>query len=171
MSSSLAQLPALLAADIDTIVTAAADLSCTVDVIQYTAGEPAAPVGDCTVISVWIGELFNIGDQRPMSRQSDEASCVARPGVSLNIRIDKCYSETEQGDISAVSHAEIADCLHDLIAAVWCGIADLWISDNLMGLTCRQVSIGTFTVGQRQGGVVSATLNVEVEHDCAGATS
>lgn len=171
MSSSLAQLPALLAADIDTILTAATDLSCTVDVVQYTAGEPAAPVGACTVVSVWVADLFNMGDQPPLTRQTQEASCVARPGVTLNIRVDVCYEENEQGDITAAAHATVADCLHDLIAAIWCGLADLWIAGGLMGLDCRQVHLGDFTIGARQGGVVSAIMDLAVEHDCTGATS
>ena len=171
MSASLKQLPSLLADDIDLIVTSAADLTCTVDVVQYTAGEPAAPVGNCQTVSVWIAELDNIGDQAPFLRQGPDVSCVDRPAVSMRVRVDVCYEEIETGDITAANHATVADCLYGLMAAIWCGLADLRASGELMGLDCRQTSIGDFVVGQRTGGIISATLNIEVEHDCAGAAS
>jgi hypothetical protein len=171
MSAALTDLAVLLTADLDTILTAATDMSCTPDVIQYTAGEPAAPVGSCTTVSVWIAELDNIGDQAPFLRQASEVSCVDRPGVSMRIRVDVCYEDTETGDITAAAHATVADCLYDLMAAIWCGIADMRAAGTLMGLDCRQTSLGDFIVGQRSGGIVSATLTLEVEHDCAGATS
>ena len=168
MSSSLAELPALLAAEIDVIVAGATSLTCVPADTQWTAGEPAST--GCNQIWVWVSELFNIGDSVPFARQGDEVGCVIRPGVTLNIRVDVCYTESETGP-TAVQHAETADCLHALIGAVWCGLADLWAAGTLLGLDCRQSTLSSFTINQRQGGVASATMTVEVEHDCTGATS
>lgn len=171
MSAPLADLPALLAADIDVIVAGATDLTCLPDRDTIiTGGEPAQSGGACTSIYVWVSELYNIGGQAPFNRQGDEVGCVIRPGVTLNVRVDVCYQESDQGPTVA-QHLVTADCLHGLMAAIWCGLADLWAAGTLMGLDCRHSTLGSFVVGQRQGGMVTAMMTVDVEHDCAGAAS
>ena len=171
MSASLADLPALLASEIDLIIAGATDLTCTPDMDTiFSGGEPATSVGQCTTVWVWISELYNIGGQSPFSRQGDEVGCVVRPGVTLNIRVDVCYVESEQGP-TATQHATTADCLHGLMAAIWCGLAELWADGTLLDLDCRQSALSSFVVLPRQGGMASATMTLDVEHDCAGATS
>lgn len=170
MSSPLADLPALLAAEIDVIVTGATDLTCTLDRVTYTAGQPAAPVSGCNAVWVWIAELYNIGEQLPFGRQGDQVGCVIRPGVTLKVRLDVCYEETEQ-DQSDSQQATTADCFHGMMAAIWCGLSDLWAAGTLLGLDCRQSTLSSFVVDARQGGIVSATMTLDVEHDCTGATS
>jgi hypothetical protein len=168
---NLAQIPELLALEIDEIIVGATDLTCVPDIdTVWTAGEPAAPTGQCTVVWVWISELYNVGGQAPFGRQGDSVGCVIRPAVTLNIRVDVCYEETEQ-DPTAVMHADTADCFYRLIGAIWCGLADRWAAGDLIGFNCQESTLSQFQIGQRLGGVVSATMTVDVEYDCAGAAS
>ena len=161
--TSFMDMPQQLAAEIDAHILAAADLTCLPDVDTiWTAGEPAAPTGQCTVVWVWIAELYNIENGRALG---DERGCVIRPGVTLKVRVDVCYEETEQG-ATATQHAEAADCLHGLMRAIWCGLAAAWAAGTLLDLDCRASSVGPFLVDQRQGGIVSATLDVNAEADC-----
>ena len=169
--TSFMDMPQQLAAEIDTILLAATDLTCLPDIDTiWTAGEPAAPTGLCNVVYVWIAELYNIGNQAPFGRQGDDVGCVIRPGVNLKVRVDVCYEETEQGP-TAAQHAVTADCLHGLMRAIWCGLADLWAAGTLLDLDCRASTIGPFLVDQRLGGIVSATLDVSAEADCEDTPS
>lgn len=168
--TAFVDLPQQLAAEIDAVLDAAAGLTCVPDSIVYTAGEPAYPSGQCTQIWVWPSVLFNIGNQIPLGRQGDETSCVIRPATTLNIRVDVCYEESPQGP-QAEDHASTADCLHSLMIAIWCGLADLWVSGSLLALDCRAVAFGDFTVSERSGGIVSATLPITVETDCTDVAS
>jgi hypothetical protein len=163
-------LPQTLASQIEDIIDGTPGLTCLPDRYTFTAGEPAAPSGSCNAVWVWIGEIFNMGNQTPFARQADEVGCVIRPGVTLNVRVDVCYEET-QDDATDTQHAATADCFHGLLRAIWCGLADLWASGELLGFDCRHTTLSQFTVGPRLGAVVSATLQISGEYDCSGAAS
>ena len=162
--STLTQLASTL---LDQIQVVLADYTtCTVDVFQYTAGEPAAPSGQCTVISVWADTIFDIGGQIPFGRQGDTLGCVARPATVLKVRVDVCYEESEEGPTVA-EHATVADCFYGLIQGIWCGLAEEWVAGDLLDQTdCRSVSVGDFQMLPRQGGIVSAVLDVTSEMEC-----
>lgn len=162
--STLVQLPSMLVDHVELILT---DYdTCTVDIFQYTAGEPAAPSGQCTVISSWVDSIYDMGGSIPLGRRGDEQPCVIRPAALLKLRVDVCYEESEQGP-TPTEHALVADCFHGMLQAIWCGLAEEWVSGTLLDVgDCRGVVIGDFQVLPRQGGIVSATLDVATELAC-----
>ena len=140
--------------------------TCAVDVFQHTAGEPAAPSGQCSAISVWADQIFDVGGQIPFGRQGDTIGCVARPAVVLKLRVDVCYSESEQGPTVA-EHDVVAECFYGLIQAVWCGLVEEWVAGTLLDQPDgRRTQVGDFQVLPRQGGIVSAVLDVTSEMEC-----
>jgi hypothetical protein len=157
------ELPDLLAEHIE-VATASSD--CAPDIIAYTAGEPAAPAGQCTAVWVWIDELYDMGGSAPLGRRGDEEPCMIRPAVNLKVRVDVCYAETDHGP-TAEQHAEAADCLHGLMEDIWCWFTETWSLSGLLEQSdCRAVTIGPFQVAARQGGIVSAYLDVNTEWGC-----
>ena len=160
---NLYNLPDLLAQH---VAVAVADAACPPDIIQFTAGEPAAPTGQCTAVWVWIDEIYDMGGSPALSRRGDEEPCIIRPAVNLKIRVDVCYEETEQGP-TALQHATAADCLHGLMEDIWCWLTEEWVALGVLEQDdCRAVTIGPFQIGTRQGGIVSAYLDVHTEWGC-----
>ena len=140
--------------------------TCTVNVFQHTAGEPAAPSSQCSAISVWVDQIFDIGGQIPFSRQGDTIGCVARPAVVLNLRFDVCYEESELGPTVA-EHEVVAECFNGLIQAIWCGLVEEWVAGTLLDQPeGRRAQVGNFQVLPRQGGMISAVLEVTSEIEC-----
>lgn len=132
---------------------------CPVDTFQVTAGEPAAPSGNCSQISVWASQYFNAVD----SLFHTDNPCVIVKGVQLQWRIDLCYQEQES-DRTAAQHLVTATCLYDLADAVWCGLNST--VGSLFGQPCKDVSVDTLDIPAGLGGIVSASSGVRFQLDC-----
>lgn len=144
---------ALLAA----IQTLADSTDCKPDAYQVTAGEPAAPSGQCTVISVWASQFFNAVN----SMFHEDNPCTVVRGVQLNYRIDVCYEETEKGRTPA-QHLVAAECLYSLADTVWCGLN----AADVFGLRCADIQADPLQFAAPLGGIVSASSGVRLQLDC-----
>lgn len=139
------------------ILVAAADV-CGVDVYQVTAGEPAQPTSNCSVVSVWPSQYFNAVS----SLFAEDNPCLVVKGVQLNYRLDVCYPEQE-ADHTAAQHLTTAVCLYGLADAIWCGL-NVWLAGGAFG-QCSDVAHDPMTFS-RDGGIVSASSSVRFQLDC-----
>lgn len=165
--TSIRDLPHVVAAYVDAILDSAT--ICTPTDTVVTAGEPAHPTTDCTdpAVWVWLDQIY--ASDQPNTQRGDDAGCVIRTVATIQVRVDVCYQETDDaaGPTPAM-HLAAADCLHHVMGVLWCGIADEITGGKPFGLgSCRAVTVGAFEVGVRQGMIVSATLPLRVEVDCA----
>jgi hypothetical protein len=144
----LAAIQALIEADEDV---------CEVETFQVTAAEPAAPSGQCTIISVWASQFVNAAG----SMFHEDNPCVVIRGVQLNYRIDVCYSETEPGR-NAAQHLADATCLYGLTDLVWCGLN----MADVFGLKCSDIQIDPLNFLTPQGGINSAQSGIRLQLDC-----
>lgn len=127
--------------------------------IVVTAGEPAAFVGtDCPTVWIWVARVEDAA--------IFQEGCTVLSRVTVAYRIDSCYTETE-GEIPATTHEADAAVFEELIRQVWCALVDGKDTGTLLGLgSCEQVILLPLIIGQRQGGVVSASGAVTADHDC-----
>lgn len=135
---------------------------CAVDSYQVTAGEPAQPSGSCSAVSVWSSEFFSAAT----SLFQEDNSCIIVRGVHLNWRLDVCYSVGEKPPTSAEQLAT-ARCFYGLAEAIWCGLNRL-IGAGLLfdGMTCSDLAVDQLLVGNRSGGMVSASSGIRLQLDC-----
>jgi hypothetical protein len=171
--TSFVDLPVVLAAQIQAAVEATTvALTCAPTRYTPTAGEPAAPSGEgCPAIWVWIDRIF--ANDQPVNLRGEGVACAVTTALTLNVRVDACYLERDDGsDQSDTEHLAAADCLHGLMGVIWCALADHVAAGTLLDVgDCRGAALGSFQVGQRSGGYVSATIPVTVEWDCADNTA
>jgi hypothetical protein len=134
---------------------------CTINNWQVTAGEPSAPSGDCTQVSVWATQLFNAVN----SLNQEDSACLVIKGVQLAYRIDVCYPTNEDGtDLTADQQLEVATCLYGLADHIWCGInSDL---KAITGGNCADVAVDPLSFTRFQGGIVSAQSGLRFQNDC-----
>lgn len=132
---------------------------CEIQTFQVTAGEPAAPTGQCSQISVWASQFFNAST----SLFNEDNPCVIVKGVQLSYRIDLCYTEQE-ADRTPAQHLATATCLYDLADAVWCGLNQTVAT--LFAQPCKDVSVDPMDFQTPQGGIVSAQSGVRFQLDC-----
>jgi hypothetical protein len=130
--------------------------NCGVDKFQVTAGEPAQPSGQCSVVSVWAPLYFNSAD----GLFGNDNPCVVVRGIQLAWRLDYCYTEQEE-DHTAAQHLTTAICFYGLADAIWCGL----LGQDLFGLKCADLQFDALTVS-RDGGIVSASSGVRIQLDC-----
>ena len=101
----------LLAGDIETYLD---DVTCEVDKVGVTFGEPADPTGTrCRQIFVWV--------QAMSPRETQDQQCLIFSRLTLAYRITSCY-DVQEKDLTVVQHEAAADCLYEIGAAVWCGL-------------------------------------------------
>ena len=151
-----------LAQEIEDLLTAA---GLTVDRVTATAGEPAAPSGQCQAVWVWLSEVFDTA--QVFQRRGDERGCLHRTALRLSIRIDSCYTERDDGaDQTDSEHLTDHDTFVDLIDTIYAGLVGRWAAGTLLGLdSCQAGKVGDVSIGARQGGIVSASMYVEAEYD------
>ena len=143
-----------LAEDLESYVETSGE--CEVERVTVTAGEPAASA--CNAIWVWASRIEDDNFLNP--------ACVVESLLTVNYRIDVCYQTTAEEETDLM-HADAAECLYSLMAAIWCGLVADKDANTLMGLgSCDLVNLAPLIVGQRSGSTVSASGSVIVGYDC-----
>ena len=127
--------------------------------IIVTAGEPAAPVGsDCPTVWIWVSRIEDAA--------LFQAGCAVRTTVTVSYRVDSCYTEVD-GEIPAATHEADAVNFEALISDVWCTLVAAKDDGTLLGLgDCDLAVLSPLVVGNRSGGVVSASGAVVADFDC-----
>jgi hypothetical protein len=153
----------------DTVLLAVVGSDCEPCRVTVTAGEPAAPAGNDNAAWVWIDSAYAVDS--PFLERGAAASCLTRTALNLRVRVDVCYPEQDDGsDQTDAQHAATHECLHGLMESIWCAIAADPVS-AVGAENCRKAGLDRWQVGERLGGIVSATLSLAVEVDCAQPTS
>lgn len=137
--------------------------ACAPDRIIVSGGPPAAPEGeDCKQVAIWIERLFNANSDTSLSTKD----CHIRTVADLRVRLDVCYPVPENGDPTEEDYATGADCLHQLMTDIWCAlIPDIRTAFGMRD--CAQVNLDQWQTSTPSGGMMSATLSVQVKADCA----
>ena len=137
----------------------AADLFDVDATIVVTAGEPAAFVGeDCPTVWIWVSRIEDAA--------LFQAGCAVRSTVTVSYRVDACYTEVD-GEIPAATHETDEAAFLSLVSDVWCTLVAAKDDGTLLGLgDCDLAVLSPLVVGQRQGGVVSASGAVVADFDC-----
>jgi hypothetical protein len=149
------ELAAALRDDLETFLLAA---PCEVDVM-LTAAEPPSPVGECSIVYVWIPDV----EDRNQFLPTDHRTLGL---LTINYRIHKCFTE-EARDLTAQEEATIAECFYGLMEAIWCGLVDAKDDNTLMGFPrCSEIVLEPM-VTERGGSEVRATGAVQVPFDCS----
>lgn len=152
-------LQALLAA-IETAV-AAADVDCEIDMYRVTAGQAAAPAGQCNVVSVWASQAFNSVDGMFHS----DSPCTIVRGVAFHWRLDLCYGETAE-ERTPAQHLATATCLYTLADAIWCGLNTQIGNGTLFSQKCADLQVDALDYNEASGSGVSAESGLRLQMEC-----
>jgi hypothetical protein len=152
-------LQALLAA-IETAV-ATADVDCEINMYRVTAGQAAAPAGQCNVVSVWASQAFNSVD----GMFHADNSCTVVRGVALHWRLDLCYGETAE-ERTPEDHLTTATCLYTLADAIWCGLNTEIGAGRLFATKCADLQVDALSYNEASGGGVSADSGMRLQMEC-----
>lgn len=151
----------------DWLTTLVAGHACQPHRVTVTGGEPAAqnPDGCDNAIWVWIDSLSNANSDTS-GRTKD---CFVKTVADLRVRVDTCYSMPDDGsNVTDEQYTAGADCLHELMSLIWCAlIPDLKVALGVRD--CALVNLDRWQTVEPQGGLMSATLSLQVQADCATA--
>lgn len=152
-------LQAVLAKIEDLVATANVD-GCGEEMLyRVTAGQPAAPVGSCSAVSVWASQYFNAAT----SLFHEDSVCVLSRGVQVEWRLDVCFTETEQ-DRTAAQHLADAECVYRLADVIWCGLASSL--PEVLAVRCAQIAVDALSVVPALGGIYSVSSGFRFQLDC-----
>ena len=136
-------------------------VTCEVDKIGVTFGEPADPTGtNCKQILIWV--------QAVSPRPTEVQACTTLAVVTLAYRIYACYPNQAQ-DPTVDQHEGAADCIYEISEAVWCGLVNGKDTGLLMGVgDCKRIVLGPLVSDVPRGGISSMTGTVTTDYECVG---
>lgn len=133
------------------------------DRIYTSAGEPDA--WNCGEIAVWLSAIAPT-DVPNRDQGIDQTACASGTYVEVNWRLVSCISKSTDGKspISEEDHEADAQCFYTLAFGIYrriqVGLETIWDDTN-----CKAITGGRFELGQRSGGMLSASQMFRVQVD------